>query len=87
MVYELEPLRPKLTFIDLCKIDLLTCIQNLIKISLIVFELEALVSHVSWDGWKDGHSDGRTEKMSLRGAPLLKLSHRGALIPIRGYNL
>ena len=52
---------------ELCKIDLLTRIQNLLKLSLIVFELDALFSHVS----SDGRSVGRTEKLSHTGAPLL----------------
>ena len=52
---------------ELCKIDLLTRTQNLVKLSLIVFELDALFSHVS----SDGRSVGRTENTSHRGAPLL----------------
>ena len=63
-----------------CKIDLLTCIQNLVKLSLTVFEVDSLFSHVSsdgqTDGWTVGRSDGRTvfrmEKVSRRGALLLK---------------
>ena len=37
--------------------------------SVIVFEVDALFSHVS----SDGRTDGGTEKLSHRGAPLLKI--------------
>ena len=69
------PWRSKVIFINLCKIDLLTCIQNLVKLSQQF--LNQIIVLPRKFGWMDGRSVRqtvfRTEKPSHRGAPLLKI--------------